>query len=175
MPTPEPPVVPTPTAPPVPTPTVPPAPTDFWADDLPVVKPGRNRVPPPGPSIRQKDSDWFWQRDSVRIGGTRYAHGITVHAPAATVVDLNRACTSFDAVAGVDDITAWPGGVVFAVQAADGRTLWKSPVLAAGDDAVPVHVPLNGQKSVRLVVVPAHGGWSAPNIADWAGARFRCV
>ncbi|MBP0451848.1 NPCBM/NEW2 domain-containing protein [Kitasatospora sp. RG8] len=166
--------MPTPTPPtPRPTPT-PPAPTDFWADDLPVLKPGNNRVPPPGPSIRQKGSDWFWQRDSVSIGGTRYAHGITVHAPAGTLVDLNRGCTSFDALAGVDDITASPGGVVFSVQGGDGRTLWRSPVLATGDDAVPVHVPLGGQRSIRLVVTPAHGVWSALNAADWAEARFRC-
>ncbi|MFI6849896.1 sigma-70 family RNA polymerase sigma factor [Kitasatospora sp. NPDC050467] len=183
VPTPDVPVVPTPTLPPVPTPKpptpkptpTPPAPTDFWADDLPVRKPGNNRVPPPGPSIRQKGSDWFWQRDSVSIGGTRHAHGITVHAPASTQIDLNRGCTSFDALAGVDDITASPGGVVFSVQGGDGRTLWRSPVLATGDDAVPVHVPLDGQKSIRLVVTPAHGFWSALNAADWAEARFRCV
>ncbi|MFJ2863067.1 sigma-70 family RNA polymerase sigma factor [Kitasatospora sp. NPDC087314] len=178
MPTPEPPVVPAPTTPPVPTPTItppsPPAPTDFWADSLPVVKPGNNRVPPPGPSIRQKGSDWFWQHDSAWIGGERHPHAITVHAPATTLIDLNRSCTSFDAVAGVDDATLTPGGVVFSVQSGDGSTLWRSHPLAAGDDAVPVHVPLAGQKSIRLVVTPVHGIWSALNVADWAEARFRC-
>ncbi|MFJ7280700.1 sigma-70 family RNA polymerase sigma factor [Kitasatospora sp. NPDC098663] len=181
LPTPEPPVVPvvpTPTVPPLPTPTVtppsPPAPTDFWADSLPVVKPGNNRVPPPGPSIRQKGSDSFWQRDGAWIGGERHGHAITVHAPATTLIDLNRSCTSFDAVAGVDDATLSPGGVVFSVQGGDGGTLWRSSPLAAGDDAVPVHVPLAGQKSIRLVVTPVHGIWSALNVADWAEARFRC-
>ncbi|MFJ2190823.1 sigma-70 family RNA polymerase sigma factor [Kitasatospora sp. NPDC087861] len=178
VPTPEPPVVPTPTTPPVPTPTItppsPPAPTDFWADSLPVVKPGNNRVPPPGPSIRQKGSDWFWQHDSAWIGGERHPHAITVRAPATTLIDLNRSCTSFDAVAGVDDATLTPGGVVFSVQSGDGSTLWRSHPLAAGDDAVPVHVPLAGQKSIRLVVTPVHGIWSALNVADWAEARFRC-
>lgn len=140
-----------------------------------MLKPGNNRVPPPTPSIRQQGSDWFWQRDSVSIGGTRRAHGITVHAPATTVIDLNRSCTSFDAVAGVDDLTASIGGVVFSVQGGDGRTLWRSPALATGDDAVRVHVPLAGQTSIRLVVTPAHGIWSALNVADWAEARFRCV
>ncbi|MFD4532151.1 sigma-70 family RNA polymerase sigma factor [Kitasatospora sp. NPDC058492] len=181
LPTPEPPVVPvvpTPTVPPLPTPTVippsPPAPADFWADSLPVVKPGNNRVPPPGPSIRQKGSDWFWQHDSAWIGGERHGHAITVRAPATTLIDLNRSCTSFDAVAGVDDATLSPGGVVFSVQGGDGSTLWRSSPLAAGDDAAPVHVPLAGQKSIRLVVTPVHGIWSALNVADWAEARFRC-
>ncbi|WP_308130152.1 sigma-70 family RNA polymerase sigma factor [Kitasatospora aureofaciens] len=178
VPTPEVPVVPTPTPPPVPTPTVtppsPPAPTDFWADSLPVVKPSNHRVPPPGPSIRQKDGDWFWQRSGAWIGGDYHPHAITVHAPATTRIDLNRSCTSFDAVAGVDDLTASPGGVIFSVQGGDGSTLWHSRALGAGDDAVPVHVPLAGQTSIRLVVTPVHGIWSALNVADWAEARFRC-
>ncbi|MBO1420149.1 NPCBM/NEW2 domain-containing protein, partial [Streptomyces sp. FH025] len=140
----------------------------------PVLKPGNNRVPPPEPSIRQKGSDKFWQRDDAWIGGERHTHALTVHAPATTLIDLNRSCTSFDAVAGVDDATITPGGVVFSVQDGDGNTLWHSRTLSVGDDAVPVHVPLAGQKSIRLVVTPVNGIWSALNVADWAEARFRC-
>ncbi|WP_344345727.1 NPCBM/NEW2 domain-containing protein, partial [Kitasatospora putterlickiae] len=188
LPTPEIPVIPTvevpviptptvaPTVPPVlPTPTTPPPPSDFWADSLPVVKPGGNRVPPPQPAIRQKGSDWFWQRDTVSVGGVEHRHGISVHAPSTTLIDLNRGCTSFDAVAGMDDLSVTLGGVVFSVQGGDGRTLWSSPTLRSGDPAVPVHVPLDGQKSIKLVVTPANGFWSALNMADWAEARFRCV
>ncbi|MGW3040547.1 sigma-70 family RNA polymerase sigma factor [Kitasatospora sp. NPDC001159] len=178
VPTPKVPVGPTPTPPPVPTPTVtppsPPAPSDFWVDSLPVVEPGNSRVPPEGPSIRQKGSDKFWQRDGAWIDGEYLPHAVTVHAPATTLIDLNHSCTSFDAVAGVDDATLTPGGVVFSVQGGDGRTLWSSRAPAAGDDAVPVHVSLAGQKSIKLVVTPVHGIWSALNIADWAEARFRC-
>ncbi|MFJ9693604.1 sigma-70 family RNA polymerase sigma factor [Kitasatospora sp. NPDC101183] len=171
--------VPVPTVPDVPVPTVvptptPPVPTDFWADSLPVVKPGNNRVPPPGPSIRQKGSGAFQQRSGGWIGGDYHPHALTVHAPATTLIDLNRTCTSFDAVAGVDDVTLSPGGVVFSVQGGDGSTLWRSRPLAAGDDAVPVHVPLAGQTSIRLVVTPVNGVWSVLNVADWAEARFRC-
>ncbi|MER7845462.1 sigma-70 family RNA polymerase sigma factor [Kitasatospora sp. NPDC096077] len=180
VPTPEVPVpeVPTPTVPPVPTPTVAPptptAPADYWGDSLPVTKPGHNRVPPEGPSIRQKGSDRFWQHDGGWIAGAYHPHAITVHAPATTLIDLNRSCTSFDAVAGVDDATLTPGGVVFTVQGGDGSTLWRSRAVGPGDDAVPVHVSLAGQKSIRLVVTPANGVWSALNVADWAQARFRC-
>ncbi|MER7705346.1 sigma-70 family RNA polymerase sigma factor [Kitasatospora sp. NPDC097605] len=180
IPTPEVPVIPTPTIPPtvppvLPTPTTPPPPVDFWADGLPVIKPGNNRVPPPQPAIRQKGSDWFWQRDTASVGGVEYRHGITVHAPATTLIDLNRTCTSFDAVAGMDDLSVTLGTVVFSVQGGDGRTLWSSHPVRAGDRAVPVHVPLDGQKSIRLVVTPASGIWSALNMASWADARFRCV
>ncbi|MEV7185720.1 sigma-70 family RNA polymerase sigma factor [Kitasatospora sp. NPDC093102] len=178
LPTPDVPVIPTPTLPPLPTPTVttptPPVLSDFWGDSLPVLKPGNNRVPPPEPSIRQKGSDTFWQRDGGWIGGDYHPHAITVHAPATTVIDLNRSCTSFDAVAGVDDATLSPGRVVFSVQGGDGTTLWRSRALAVGDDPMPVHVPLAGQKSVKLVVTPVNGIWSALNVANWAQARFRC-
>ncbi|MDY0814456.1 sigma-70 family RNA polymerase sigma factor [Kitasatospora purpeofusca] len=163
-----------PTTPPTAVPT-PPAPTDFWADDLPVVKSSHNRVPPPRPSIRENGSGWFWQRERVSVAGAEHRHGISVHAPAATLIDLNRSCTSFDAVAGMDDLTLAVGGVVFSVQGGDGRTLWSSRTLRAGDPAVPVHVPLGGQTSIRLVVAPADGIRSALNVADWAEARFRCV
>ncbi|WP_326846554.1 sigma-70 family RNA polymerase sigma factor [Streptomyces kaniharaensis] len=178
VPTPAVPVVPKPTPTPAPTSTVtppsPPAATDFWADSLPVTKPGHNRVPPSGPSIRQTGSDWFWQRSGAWIGGEYHPHALTVHAPATTRIDLNRACTSFDAVVGVDDMTISSGGVIFSVQGGDGSTLWRSPTLGAGDEAVPVHVPLAGQTSIRLVVTPAYGVWSVLNVADWAEARFRC-
>ncbi|MFI6153964.1 sigma-70 family RNA polymerase sigma factor [Kitasatospora sp. NPDC051170] len=186
-----PPVVPEPTLPPVPTPDIPvptvpdvpvptvptptpPVPSDFWADSLPVTKPGNNRVPPEGPSIRKKGSGNFQQRSGGWIAGDYHPHALTVHAPATTLIDLNRSCTSFDAVAGVDDATLSPGGVVFSVQGGDGTTLWHSPALAVGDSAVPVHVPLAGQTSIRLVVTPANGVWSVLNVADWAEARFRC-
>ncbi|MET8700942.1 sigma-70 family RNA polymerase sigma factor [Kitasatospora sp. NPDC004723] len=185
LPTPEPPVIPTPQPPVIPTPSAtanvptvvptPPPPADFWADGLPVIKPGNNRVPPPQPSIRQKGSDWFWQRNDLSIAGAEHRHGISVHAPATTLIDLNRTCTSFDAVAGMDDLSVTFGGVVFSVQGDDGRTLWSSHTLRAGDAAVPVHVPLDGQKSIKLVVTPVNGIWSALNMADWAEARFRCV
>ena len=188
-PPPAPPVVPIPEAPPVPTPPAPtpppvvvpppappsPASSDFWADSLPFYNPGGgHRVPPPGPSIRQ-GGGWVWQRDAVWMGGKRYKHGITVHAPATTSVDLNRECRSFDAMAGLDDL-ALPGGrAVFSVRDADGGTLWTSGELGAGDAPVAVHVPLAGVTSVRLVVTPVHGPWSGMAVADWAGARFSCL
>jgi hypothetical protein len=166
--TPTPPVV-------VPPPPPPPAARDFWADDLPFYNPGNgNRVPPSGPSIRQ-GGGWVWQRDAVWMGGKRYKHGLTVHAPATTTVDLNRECRSFDATAGLDDL-ALPGGrAVFSVRTGDGGTLWTSGEIGPGDAPVAVHVPLAGVTSVRLVVTAVRGPWSGMAVADWAGARFSCV
>ncbi|MFC9325990.1 NPCBM/NEW2 domain-containing protein [Kitasatospora sp. NPDC057015] len=146
---------------------------DFWADALPYFNPGGNRVPPAGPSLRH-GGGWVWQRDAVWMGGRRYKHGLSVHAPTTTTVDLNRSCRSFDAVAGLDDLTPPGARAVFSVQGEDGATLWSSRELRAGDAPVPVHVTLAGRRSVRLVVTPLRGPWSGSAVADWAEARFSC-
>ncbi|WP_371480117.1 sigma-70 family RNA polymerase sigma factor [Kitasatospora sp. NBC_00315] len=159
--------------PPPPVVAPPPAATDFWADTLPYRTPGGDRAPSPGPSIRH-GGGWLWQRDGVWMGGTRYKHGLTVHAPTTTTVDLNSECRSFDAVAGLDDLTPQGGRAVFSVLDADGGTLWTSGELSTGRAPVPVHVALAGRRSVRLVVTPVRGPWSGTVVADWANARFSC-
>lgn len=143
-------------------------------DQLPFSK-GSNRVPPDGPTINRQDgSGWLLQRDRLRVGGTAYKNGVSVAAPSTVAIDLNRACTAFDAVVGVDDLTLVPGAVRFSVTDADGASLWRSPDLRAWDAAAPVHVPLAGRTSIRLVVTPVDGFWSNGSIADWADARFSC-
>jgi hypothetical protein len=90
-------------------------------------------------------------------------------------IDLNRACTSFDAVAGLDELTMATGQFRFSVLDGDGNPLWRSPALRAGQPAVPVHVPLAGLHQIQLVVAPQNGNdWSAANLADWARARVTC-
>ncbi|WP_280718310.1 sigma-70 family RNA polymerase sigma factor [Kitasatospora sp. MAP5-34] len=188
-PTPEPPTppVPAPPAPPTPipvpvptiTPPVPPtppppvvSPTDFWVDNLPFGQ-GSNRVPPTGPTIR-RDSGWLWQRDGLWLNGEYHRHGLGVRAPSTVTIDLNRPCTSFQAVTGLDDFSLRVGDVAFSVQGGDGRTLWSSGEVRPGDSPLPVQVPLDGQQSIRLVVTPAGGSWGLINLADWADARFVC-
>ena len=98
-----------------------------------------------------------------------------MHAPTRTTVDLNRACRSFDAVAGLDDLTPGGGSAVFSVQGGDGSTLWRSGELRAGEPPVPVHASLVGQSTVRLVVTRVRGAAPGVVVADWANARFGCV
>lgn len=97
-----------------------------------------------------------------------------MRAPSTVTIDLNRACSSFDAMAGLDDMARRHGRVVFSVLGGDGRTLWSSEPVDGGDAAVPVHVSLAGQQTIRLVVQPAHDRWHAADVADWADARLGC-
>ncbi|MDX6355430.1 MAG: hypothetical protein QOF98_2333, partial [Streptomyces sp.] len=134
-PTPKP--TPPPTTPPPTTPPPPPAPVVYKVNSLPVGYEGDGAT---GPTIRPSASSWWWDRWGLGIGGTRYEHGITVHAPSTVTIDLNRGCTSYDAVAGVDDLAAFLRTPVTFTVSGDGSPLWSSPVVRGGDPAVPVHV-----------------------------------
>ncbi|MEU1181812.1 sigma-70 family RNA polymerase sigma factor [Streptomyces sp. NPDC005820] len=167
-PTPAPPPTPTPTPSRRPAPAPPPAPAVFPLSELSFDVNGDGT----GPEIRLSGSSWVWQRYEVSIADRRYARGVTVHGRSSVTVDLNRACTSYDALVGLDDLTLNLGEVTFAVYA-DGARLWTSGTVKGGDPAVPVHVDLGGRATVRLVVEP-HSPFDGVALADWAESKFSC-
>lgn len=175
-PEPPPPSTPTPTPTPRPVHTPPPAPhtgpdQGYWLDQLGYGTFG----PGPQPTVRGSADGWLWQRRHLGIDGAHHAHGVTMGAPSAVTIDLDRGCSSFDALAGVDDLTQGFGSVVLSVEGGDGRTLWSSGPVRGGDAALPVHVPLTGQRAMRLLVRPAQGDpLPVLDVADWAQARLAC-
>ncbi|MDI9886821.1 sigma-70 family RNA polymerase sigma factor [Streptomyces sp. HNM0645] len=127
------------------------------------------------PEVRLGPDSWVWKRHGMSIGGTRYEHGVSVHARSSVMIDLNRECTSYDALVGVDDMTPGLGAVRFSVYA-DGARRWRSPMLRGGDPAVPLSVGLTGRETLRLVVEPVGvRPLAATAIADWARSRITCV
>ncbi|MFF8533740.1 sigma-70 family RNA polymerase sigma factor [Streptomyces sp. SAS_267] len=124
------------------------------------------------PEMRIGASSWVWQRHAMSIANTRYAHGVTVHGRSSVTIDLNRECSSYDAMAGVDDLMLGLGRLRFSVYA-DGSRLWRSPLIEGGDPAVPVHVNLTGHRTVRLVVEP-RTPFDSTSLGDWAESKFRC-
>ncbi|WP_030180744.1 NPCBM/NEW2 domain-containing protein [Streptomyces capuensis] len=164
-PSPSPTAAPTPPAPPAPPA---PAPSPYQINELTWDLVGDGTKP----EVRMADSSWLWQRQGLRVGGKKYRHGVTVHAPSSVTIDLHRQCTAYDAYAGVDDLGLGLGVLRFSVYA-DGQRLWRSGVMRGGRPAVPVHVPLTGHKTVRLVVEPA-----SPNtvmfLGDWAQSQITC-
>ncbi|MEV4560430.1 sigma-70 family RNA polymerase sigma factor [Kitasatospora sp. NPDC049285] len=170
---PDPPVVPTPTPPVVPTPDPPkppPTPSQFWLDDLPLNRGHRESAEQPtirgGGRVAQRDGAW--------MRGTYYTHVLAVPIPSRVTIDLNRSCTAFDAVAGLDDLDVTLGRVVFSVQGDGGQVLWSSGELGPWDKPVRAHVALTGQRTVRLVVTPTRGTVQVIDVADWAQARLTC-
>lgn len=117
-------------------------------------------------------SSWVWQRYGLSAGDQRYAHGVTVHGRSSVTIDLNRSCSSYEALVGVDDLTLKLGKVHFSVYA-DGVRLWRSGLVEGGDPAVPVQVNLTGRSTVRLVVEP-HSALDNLVLADWAESEFTC-
>jgi RNA polymerase sigma factor (sigma-70 family) len=124
------------------------------------------------PEMRLGESSWVWRRDGMRIADIRYAYGVTVHGRSSVTIDLNRGCSSFDAMAGVDDLMLGLGEVRFSVYA-DGSPVWRSPLIEGGDRAVPVHVNLTGHRTIRLVVEP-HSPFDSASLGDWAESKFLC-
>ncbi|MYR43555.1 NPCBM/NEW2 domain-containing protein, partial [Streptomyces sp. SID5910] len=159
----------TPTPPPAPTPTPPPPPTVYRWSELAYDLTGDGT----GPEMRLAGSSWVWQRSALSIGEVRYAHGVTVNGRSSVTIDLNRSCSSYDALVGVDDLTLKLGKVDFSVYA-DGVRLWNSGTVEGGDPAVPVHVDLSGRETVRLVAEP-HSHLDSVALADWAQSRFTCA
>lgn len=125
-----------------------------------------------GPEVRLGQSSWLWQRYGMSIGGKQYGHGVTVRARSSVVIDLNRRCSSYDALVGVDDMTLGVGAMRFSLYG-DGTRLWRSPVVRGGDPAVPVHVSIAGRETVRLVVEP-HGLFDSAALGDWAQSQISC-
>jgi hypothetical protein len=125
------------------------------------------------PEIRLGESSWVWQRYGLSIDGKQYAHGVTVRGESSVTIALNRQCTAYDALAGVDDMTLGLGKVSFSVYA-DGVRLWQSGMVKGNDPAVPVHVNLTGRRTVRLVVRPHSNLFDRAALADWAESRFTC-
>ncbi|MFK4105013.1 sigma-70 family RNA polymerase sigma factor [Streptomyces sp. NPDC019531] len=167
-PTPPPKPTPTPTPTHTPAPTPPPPPAVYQWSGLAYDVSGDGTEP----EMRIGESSWVWQRYGVSIADQEYAHGVTVHARSSVTIDLNRECSSYDTMVGVDDMTLGLGKMYFSVYA-DGVRLWRSGLVEGGDPAVPVQVNLAGRETVRLVVEP-HSPFDDLMLADWAESRFRC-
>ncbi|MER7517066.1 sigma-70 family RNA polymerase sigma factor [Streptomyces sp. NPDC126499] len=183
----------TPSAKPSPRPAPPPKPKPKPSPSRTAPKPRPKPTPTTGPAVYQLSrlqygiagdgtkpevnlaaSSWMWQRSGVSMGGTRYAHGVSVHVPSSVLIDLNRQCTSYDALVGLDDMSAplGVGGVRFSVYG-DGKRLWRSPVIRPGDAPVPVHVGISGHRTLRLVV-DDHTPFGRAAVANWANSRISC-
>ncbi|MFF5930605.1 sigma-70 family RNA polymerase sigma factor [Streptomyces hydrogenans] len=163
---------PTPTPRPTPPPTTPPpsAPAVYQVDRLDYEAFGDGTAP----EVVMEDGTWMWPRQGMSIGDSTYAYGVSVHAPSSLLIRLNRQCTRYDAMVGVDDLSAplGPGGVRFSVYGDDER-LWRSPVVRPGDPALPVRVDLRGRSTLRLVV-EEHTPFGQAAVADWAESRISC-
>ncbi len=105
----------------------------------------------------------------LTLGGVRYRKGLGTQTPSEVVYELGGRYQSFEALIGIDDAVRNPekdASVVFEVMT-DGKKVFASEPLKAGQPGQQVQVPCTGAKELRLKV---SGSGSA--LADWAGARL---
>jgi alpha-galactosidase len=107
----------------------------------------------------------------LSIRGRKFDRGLGTHAESRIYVDLQGGAEQFVAWVGVDDKAgAGKGTVVFRI-IGDGKTLYRSPVMKAGDAPRPVDVSLHGVRLLLLIASDAGDGINFDH-ADWADARF---
>ena len=111
---------------------------------------------------------------ALTIGGQTFARGFGTHAVSILYVSLNQGAETFSASVGVDgEVSNSPASVEFIVSG-DGKTLWQSGVMKAGEPAKNFTVDLAGVKTLLLKVGDAGDGISFDH-ADWVGAKFETV
>ncbi|MFF1847209.1 sigma-70 family RNA polymerase sigma factor [Streptomyces sp. NPDC058217] len=125
------------------------------------------------PEVATGESSWLWRRSGMSTGGTRYAHGVTVQSKSSVTIELNRPCSRYEAMVGVDDLTPGLGSVRFSVFNGAGARLWRSPVMNGNHPPVPVSLGIAGQQRIRLVVEP-HTPFGGVALADWAQSGISC-
>jgi len=111
------------------------------------------------------------QDQPMSIGGQKFERGVGTHASSRMYVDVGGGCEAFKAAVGVDDeVRGNAGSVEFRVYG-DGKLLWRSGVLKAGQAPKTLDVNLRGVHTLLLLVDPAGDGVNFDH-ADWADARF---
>jgi len=146
-----------------------------------------------GPPVKNMS----YSRDSMRIAGTTYTIGISVHAPSKLHVNLKGKAILFGAMVGVDDavlnnqnkqtaqknvfmpsyiyngsanLTDFKqGGTVVFKLIGDGNQLWTSGTMRYGQKPQKVEVPLEGINHLELVAESAGDG-TYFDIANWVNA-----
>ncbi len=109
---------------------------------------------------------------TLSIGGATFARGFGTHAVSRLRINLAGDAEMFSARVGVDDeVNKNPAASVEFIVRGDGKVLWMSGVMKAGDAARDCEVQLTGVKSLVLEVSDAGDGIDFDH-ADWADAKF---
>lgn len=108
---------------------------------------------------------------SISIGGRKFDRGVGTHAESRIWVDLGKGAERFVAWVGVDDNAGQGKGSVDFRVIGDGKTLFRSRLMKAGDEPKPVDVSLKGVKLLLLIAFDCGDGINFDH-ADWAEARF---
>ncbi len=127
--------------------------------------------------ITQTQQDWgeahrdrSVEGNPLTVGDRHFQHGLGTHAASGLSIRVNGG-QKFGASVGVDsEVNRGDGSVEFFV-VGDGKELWHSGVMRAGDPPKTLQVDLAGLKMLALKVGDAGDGINFDH-ADWADAQF---
>jgi alpha-galactosidase len=108
----------------------------------------------------------------LTLGGKRYTKGLGTNSPSLVRYRLGKACQTFSAEIGIDDLTGDNGSAIFQVWA-DGEKLFDSGVVLGSAAPRHIDVDVTAHTEIRLFVgqVEDYG----MDHADWADARLLCT
>ena len=108
----------------------------------------------------------------LTIAGQAYERGFGTHAESVLHIALDGGAQTFSASVGVDDeVNKNPAASVEFFVIGDGKELWTSGVMRAGDAAKYCEVNVAGVKALTLKVGDAGDGIEYDH-ADWVDAKF---
>ncbi len=108
----------------------------------------------------------------LAIGGKKFERGFGTHADGLLKINLDGAAQKFSVSVGVDDdVKGNAEASIEFIVVGDGKQLWRSGTMRAGDAAKVCEVDLSGVKLLKLQVTDAGDGMSWDH-ADWADAKF---
>jgi alpha-galactosidase len=109
---------------------------------------------------------------ALTIGGKSFERGFGTHAESFLKINLDGGAQKFSASVGVDDeVNGNAASSVEFFLIGDGKTLWNSGVMRAGNAAKNCDVDLSGVRELVLKVGDAGDGMEWDH-ADWADAKF---
>lgn len=108
----------------------------------------------------------------MNIGRHHFEHGVGTHANSEILITFPAgAAKSFSALAGVDSECGQLGSVQFMVDVG-GRTVFRSPTVRGGQEAVPVSVKIPSDADQIILKVDTTSDGPSWDHADWGGAKL---
>ena len=105
----------------------------------------------------------------MKIAAKTYTKGLGTHASSEIVVELDPSCLRFESEIGIQSDQS-QGTAVFEVWL-DGRRLFKSGKVVAGQPPIPLRLDVVGGRRLRLLVTDGGDGITC-DVAHWADARL---
>ncbi|HEX5475340.1 MAG TPA: NPCBM/NEW2 domain-containing protein [Vicinamibacterales bacterium] len=133
-----------------------------WLDSLDYTGAIAGRAPKPGRTLRD---------NPTTLGGAVYQHGLGVSSNSELWFDLGGGAATLLATVGIDDSRRTGHGSVSFEAWVDGKRVFDSGLMRAGDVARAVDVDLARARQLVLVVTDG-GDTPRDDVADWAGAAI---